>query len=102
MLKFIEKEGSIYKYENEQYKVFFDTNSETGVDVKIISKEFKSPRIEEFSGKLEVNIAATGSLSKDELLNHMKVLDVAMKTIEQIELTKETIMEFEKLIIKKK
>lgn len=78
-------EGTIHHYENSFYKVFIKQTPTGWYLVDTHSDDFTMPKIEMFHSNLDVNISATGSLSKDELQTHMSKLAIASSTMTEIE-----------------
>ena len=78
-------EGTIHHYENSFYKVFIKQTPTGWYLVGSHSDDFHMPQIEMFHSNLEINISATGSLSKDELQTHMSKLAIASSTMTEIE-----------------
>lgn len=84
--KSLHQNGNIISsYENEFYVVYV---KESGPDLglNIVRKEFTSPTIDFYNGKLDMNVPATGSLSVDKIRKHMELIEFACQTIEEIEL----------------
>lgn len=84
-------EGTIHHYENSFYKILIKQTPTCWCLVDTHSDDFRMPKIETFHSNLQINISATGWLSKDELQTHMSKLATASSTMIEIEKLLESI-----------